>query len=186
MPVPVVPRPTRGRPRLNLARRPSLFWLAALVVAAATGLSVARFVGHTRAEAARWGDLRPTLVATADLEPGTVLGPHDVRVERRPRALVPTAALPGRPGDLTVVAAIAEGEPVLPARLAPVGLSATAAALPPGTVGVAVPTGPGALVLEAGDAVDVPSPSAPTPWATASPRFRWPARHAWCGPTRRR
>ncbi|MBW3641515.1 MAG: hypothetical protein KY447_01210 [Actinobacteria bacterium] len=155
MSVPTVSRPTVGRMRFRLARRPSLFWLAALVLAVATGLSVARFVGDARAEAARWGKVRPTLVATVDLEPGAVLGPGDARVEARPLALVPSGALAGQSEGQTVVDAIAEGEPVLATRLAPAGSSALAAALPAGTVGIAVPTGAGALALTPGDAVDV-------------------------------
>lgn len=155
MPVPTVPRPPVGRPRLRLRRRPTLFWLATFVLAAATGLFVARSVGKATAEAARWGVLRPTLVASADLEPGAALGPGDARVEHRPAALVPAGALEGPAEGQTVAAGIAAGEPVLSSRLAPAGLSATAAALPEGTVGIAVPTGPGALALEPGDAVDV-------------------------------
>lgn len=154
MPVPTIPRPPLGGARLRLGR-PSLFWLAALVLAGCTGLGVARLVGQARAEAARWGVLRPTLVATADLEPGAVLSPSAARVERRPVALVPGAALEAPVEGHRVVAAIAEGEAVLSSRLAPAGLSATAAALPRDTVGIAVPTGPGSLALEHGDAVDV-------------------------------
>ncbi len=155
MPVSTVPRPPLGRARPRLARRPSLFWLAALVVAAGTGLTMARFVGQARAEAARWGVLRPTLVAAADLEPGAVLGPGVARVEHRPLALVPSEALEGPAEGQTVVAAIARGEAVVATRLAPAGLSALAAALPAGTVGIAVPNGSGGLSLEPGDAVDV-------------------------------
>ena len=155
MPAPTVPRPSLGRARPRLARPPSLSWLVALALAAVTGLVVARFVGEAQASAARWGDLRPTLVAVADLEPGAVVGPGDTRIEHRPSALVPLAALGSAADGQTVIAAIAGGEAVVSSRLAPQGMSPTAAALPEDRVGIAVPSGAGALPLEAGDAVDV-------------------------------
>jgi hypothetical protein len=54
-----------------------------------------------------------------------------------------------------VTAWTAAGEPLLDGRLAPGGLSATAARLPEGTRGVAVPIGVAPLPVEAGDHVDV-------------------------------
>lgn len=157
MPAPSLPRPPLRRPRrgLRLPRRPAPFWLAAVVLATLTGLGVARLVGQASAEAARWGEVRPTAIATVDLEPGATVGPGDVVVEHRPAALVPAGALDGPVEGRVVAAAVHRGEPVLAARLAPAGLSPTAAVLPPGTVGIAVPTGPGALPLEPGDVVEV-------------------------------
>lgn len=156
MPAPSLPRPPlRGPSRaLRLPRRPVPFWLAAAALALLTGLGVARVVGHASAEAARWGDVRPTAVATVDLEAGAVVGPGDVEIEHRPTALVPAGALDGPAEGRVVAATVHRGEPVLDARLAPAGLSPTAAVLPPGTVGIAVPSGPGALPLQTGDAVE--------------------------------
>ncbi|MGI8758135.1 MAG: Flp pilus assembly protein CpaB [Acidimicrobiales bacterium] len=155
MPVPSLPRPLPGTARLHLPRQPALFWLAAVVLAALTGLTVARLISQAQAEAARWGDLRPTLVATTDLEAGSIIDSGDVRVERRPATLVPAGALAGPAEGQAVSAPIHRGEAVLADRLAPAGLSATAAALPEGRFGIAVPTGVGALALEPGDMVDV-------------------------------
>lgn len=145
------PRPTRPR----LERRPSLFWLATLVVASLTGLTVARLLGHAQAAAARWGSMRPTLVATVDLAPGAVVGAVDTALERRPAALVPRGALDGPAEGQTVAEPILAGEAVVAERLAPAGLSPLAAALPPGGRGVAVPTGAGTPPLQPGDVVDV-------------------------------
>ncbi len=150
-----LPRPTGGAVRPRLARRPSLFWLAAVVLAALTGLTVARLLGQAQEAAARWGETRPTLVATADLAPGAVVGAADAVLERRPAALVPAGALDRLAEGQTVAAPIMAGEAVVAERLAPAGLSPLAAALPAGGRGIAVTTGPGTPPLEAGDIVDV-------------------------------
>jgi Flp pilus assembly protein CpaB len=54
-----------------------------------------------------------------------------------------------------VASTVHEGEVVLRARLAPAGTSPLAAALPPGTRGVAVPVDAAALPVAPGDVVDV-------------------------------
>ncbi len=155
MSVPTLSRPSLGAARPRLARRPSLFWLAALVVASLTGLTVARFLGSAQAAAARWGEMRPTLVATVDMVPGAVVGEGDTAVERRPVALVPATALDTPAEGQTVAVPILAGEAVVAERLAPAGLSPLAAALPSGGRGIAVPSGPGTPPLEHGDVVDV-------------------------------
>lgn len=173
MPAPSLPRPPlRGSTRaLRLPRRPAPFWLAAVALATLTGLTVARLIGNASAEAARWGDVRPTAVATVDLEAGATVGPGDVAIEHRPAALVPAGALDGPVEGRVVAATVHRGEPVLAARLAPAGLSPTAAVLPPGTVGIAVPTGPGALPLQPGDVVEVLVTVDPTTAGDEQPTF---------------
>lgn len=153
MPMPRLSRPTR--PRWRRPRRPVPFWLLAVALAVVTALTVVRFVGRAEADAARWGSTRATLVALRDVDAGAVLGPDDAEVRLLPAALVPPGALAEATPGATTAWPIHEGEAVLAARLAPAGLSVTAARLAPGTVGVAVPTGPGALRLEPGDVVDV-------------------------------
>lgn len=161
MPISPVPRPALGAPRAPRLPRPSWFWVAAVVLSAVTGLTAARLLGRASAEAARWGELRPTLVAVAELEPGSTVASGDAVVEHRPVALVPAGALDAPAEGRTVAATIHPGEPVLAERLAPAGLSATAALLPAGHVGIAVPTGPDALPLEPGDTVEVLATFAP-------------------------
>lgn len=150
-----VPRPTGriGRPIFG-RRRPSLFWVAAVVLAALTGLIMARFVAGAQQGAARWGEMRPTLVATTDLAPGTALGPADAEVRSLPRSVVPAAALDQLADGQVVAEPILAGEAVVADRLAPSGLSPTAAILDPGARGIAVPASAG-LPLEVGDRVDV-------------------------------
>lgn len=152
---PSLPRPSSRTSRHRLARRPSLFWLAAVVLASLTGLTVARLLGQAQASAARWGETRLTLVATVDLVPGAIVKAGDTAVERRPVALVPAGALDAPAEGQTVAAPILAGEAVMAERLAPAGLSPLAAALPAGGRGIAVPTGPGTPPLEPGDVVDV-------------------------------
>jgi Flp pilus assembly protein CpaB len=92
------------------------------------------------------------VVARHDLEPGDAL--RDVEVRLLPAALVPDGALE-RPAGQVVTAWIAAGEIVVRERVTPDGLSATAARLPPGTRGVAVPQGVAPLPVEVGDHVDL-------------------------------
>ena len=155
MSVSALPRPSARAGRPRLVRRPSLFWLAAVVVASLTGLTVTRLLGQAQAAAAGWGETRPTLVAIVDLAPGTVVAAGDTTIERRPVAVVPAGALDAPAEGQTVAAPIVAGEAVVAERLAPAGLSPLAAALPAEGRGVAVPTGPGTPPLEVGDVVDV-------------------------------
>lgn len=154
-PSPSALRRSGGRALLRRARRPLPFWVAAAVLAAITGLTVARLVGSADAATARYGDARPALVATRDLPPGTVVAVDDAEVRLLPAALVPPGALDGPAVGRVVVGAVHVGEAVLEPRLAPGAPSPTAALLRPGTRGVAVPSGDGGLPLEVGDLVDV-------------------------------
>jgi Flp pilus assembly protein CpaB len=148
-------RRTPARPLARLRRRPSAYWLLAVALALLTTLVVTRAVGRAEAGAARLGGLRPAVVALATLPPGATVGPGDTEVRRLPTALVPPGAVARPPEGAVVASTVHEGEVVLGARLAPAGTSPLAAALPPGTRGVAVPVEAAALPVEAGDVVDV-------------------------------
>jgi Flp pilus assembly protein CpaB len=149
----LLPRPSQ-RPAFWLRRRPLPFWLLAVVLGVATALLVGSLVSSAEAERARWGELRPTLVATADVAGGDHLTASDVAVRRLPAALVPPGALRSLPPGAVVAVDVHRGEAVLAARLVGPGSSAVAARIPAGTRGVAVPTGSG-LPLVVGDRVDV-------------------------------
>ena len=150
----MIPRPAaRARRRFRLRfRRPLPFWLAALALTALTVSTVARVTGAAAAERERWGERVEVLVAVADLEPG-----DELRGELRlvPAVLVPADARSAPAAGETVAAWIGAGEIVLESRLAPAGLSAVTALLPPGTRGVAIPLGLAPLPVEVGDRVDV-------------------------------
>ena len=149
------PRRSAVRPLAPLRRRPSAYWAAALALALVTALVVARAVGRAEAGAARLGGLRPAVVVTRTLPAGAAVAPGDAEVRRLPAALLPRGAVEGVPEGARVSATVHEGEVLLAARLAPVGASPLAAALPAGTRGVAVPLSPGALPVQPGDVVDV-------------------------------
>jgi Flp pilus assembly protein CpaB len=148
----LLPRPTR-RPALRI-RRPLPYWLLAVALGVATAVLVGSLVSDAAAARSRWGSLRPTVVATHDVAGGEHLTAGDVAVRRLPAALVPPGALRSLPPGAVAAVDVHRGEAVLESRLVGPGSSAVAARLPPGTRGIAVPTGSG-LPLEVGDRVDV-------------------------------
>ena len=157
MPDPLPRPPFRAPTWRRFRRRPLLFWLVAVGLAALTALTVTRSVDEARAELDGYGPRRAALVAAVDLGTGVVIGPDDVETRLVPANLLAAGALgvdqvvTGR----TVTAAILAGEALTTARLGPEGLSPVASLLPPGTRGLAVPAGSGAPPLEIGDTVDV-------------------------------
>lgn len=145
------------RRRLRLSRSPFVFWLAVAGLALLTASVVARAVGSAQSLAARYGPLRPLVVAARPVAAGAVLSGGDVDVRLVPASFRPPGAFSSA-GDVkgrTPVVPLLAGEPVLPGHLAPDGLSGVAALLPAGTRAVAVPTGTSSPPLERGDVVDV-------------------------------
>lgn len=141
---------------LALRRRPAL--RRALVGAAAllVGLLVQRAVAGAEAVRAAWGPTRPVVVATHDLLPGRPVGPDDVRIERRPVAMLPAGALGALPEGRAVRSLVLDGEVLLRGRLVATGAEGIAALLPAGTRAVAVPTEPStAPPLRVGQRVDL-------------------------------
>lgn len=150
------PRRRRIRPVLALRRQPRLWWLLTAAVALAVGSVVSAFVAGAERTRAAWGDTELVAVAQRDLAAGTAVERGDVELVAWPRALVPDGAVREIPSGQTVAVAIAAGEVVVAARLAPLGLRGVAATLPEGSRAVAIPVEPGqAPPLEAGDHVDV-------------------------------
>ena len=140
----------------RLAARPVVRRSAVVVLALVTGLAVASLVQSGEAARRSWGASRPVAVATRDLAPGDVLSPGAVEVRRLPAAVVPAGASASAPVGAVVRQPVVAGEPLVPARLAPDGLTGTAALVPEGFRAVAVPLGPtGVPPLAVGDEVDV-------------------------------
>ncbi len=143
------------RARRALAR-PAVRRLCVTALALATALAVAVLLGTASGAPEAWGAPRPVAVATRDLAPGDVIDSGAAEVRDLPGAAVAPAALARVPEGAVVRQAIAAGEPLVPARLAPHGLSGAAALVPPGARALAVPLGPaGSPPLAAGDLVDV-------------------------------
>ncbi len=134
--------------RRRMRHRPLLWWVTVVGLALFAALSLTGAVDRARAEAERFGPLRPVLVARHDLAVGARLTPEQVEVQDRPAALVPDGALDRAPEHQVVAQPILAGEAVVASRLA-------TSLLPAGTRALAVPTGPGRLDLRPGDRVDV-------------------------------
>jgi Flp pilus assembly protein CpaB len=95
-------------------------------------------------------------VATRDLVPGDLVDSSAVEVRRLPEAAVTPGALAEPPSGSVVRQPVAAGEPLVPERLAPQGLTGVAALVPAGHRAVAIPVGPLAVPpLTVGDLVDV-------------------------------
>jgi len=141
----------------RLARNPFVFWAATAVLVVATGSAVARTVAASRADAARYGPLRPMLVATRPVAVGSTVAPADVDVRMVPAGVLPDRALatPDDARDRTVVVALLPGVPVVRDHLSPDGRRGVAALLPPGRRALAVPLDAPAPPLRPGDLVDV-------------------------------
>lgn len=148
-------RRTLRRVLARLRRRPVAWWLATLVLAAITTLVVTSALARAEAGAARYGSTRVVLVAVRDVAAGELLGTGDAEAREVPAGFVPRGAVGSEALGSRVAQALRAGEVVHGRRLAPGGLSAVAALLPPGTRGLAVPSDPGGLPLEPGDVVDV-------------------------------
>jgi len=135
----------------TVVRRAVVLGLAIL-----TGLVVVSLVSSAEAARQRWGRSRPVAVATRDLAPGDLVDGSAVEVRRLPEAAVAPQALAEPPSGSMVRQPVAAGEPLVPERLAPQGLTGVAALVPAGHRAVAIPIGPlAAPPLTVGDLVDV-------------------------------
>ncbi len=141
----------------RITRSPLAYWLVVAVLALVTGMVAARIVGNAGSLAARYGPLRPVVMAVRALDPGSVVDTGDVVARQVPGSLVPEGAVPS-PGEAmgrTVVAPVYPGVPLVAGQLAPDGRRGLSALLPPGSRAVAVPNGRPGLALVRGDSVDV-------------------------------
>ena len=141
----------------RLARSAPVFWVVVAALAGLTALTAARLVGRAEASAARYGSLRPVVVATRPVEAGAVLQAGDVAVRALPAAFLPDDHVVAASDAVarTVVVALFPGVPLVRAQLAPEGVRGIAALLPPGTRAVAVPAGGASAPVRTGDRVDV-------------------------------
>ncbi|HEY8059209.1 MAG TPA: SAF domain-containing protein [Acidimicrobiales bacterium] len=126
-----------------------LWWLAVLGLSLSVGVVLESGLSRAQADARRFGEPVRVVVAAVDLAAGAMAGPETVELRPWPAALVPTGALTTVPDGLVVSQAILAGEPVVEARLGADRL------VPPGSRAQALPTGPGALGVRAGDRVDL-------------------------------
>ena len=137
------------RARLWLRRRPLLWWLAVLGTSLAIGVTIDSSLSRAEADAQRFGPPVDVAVARTDLAAGTLAGPATVELRPWPERLVPSGVLRAVPDDQVVTQPVLAGEPLVADRLG------TDSLVPAGSRALALPTGPGALGVRAGDRVDV-------------------------------
>lgn len=154
----------------RLTRSAAVYWVAVAALAAVTGLTAARLVGGAEAAAARYGSLRPVVVASRPVAMGAVVGPGDVAVRDVPASFLPERHLPAAADAVGRIAVVAlfPGVPLVRDHLAPDGLRGVAALLPPGTRAVAVPGGGASAPVRTGDVVDVLATFDPSSASSAS------------------
>lgn len=143
------------RSTVRLRRSPALFWVLAVLLAAATGSVVSRLVDRAAAAAARYGSPADVVVVRRDVAAGARIERRDVERRAVPAAFVPPGALTDAPVGRVAAVPLLRGQVVVASQLAPGGLSAVAALVPAGRRAVALPTGGLAPPLRRGDLVDV-------------------------------
>ena len=171
-----------ARGRYTLARRPWLYWLGVVALAASGGLVVARAAAGIDDARQAWGETRPVVVASADIAPGDALAGR-ASIRDRPSPAVPESALSSLPAGAVARQHIAAGEAIVaadvaatagPRSLVPDGWSAVAVAeaVPSGAVigdpvvavaGGVVLAAEGMVVGHAGEAVLVAVPADEAP-----------------------
>ncbi len=156
----------------RIARSPFAYWVAVVALAGFTAFTVAGQVGRAGTQAARYGGLRPVVMAARPVEAGSVVRPADVVVRSMPASFLPEGSLraPGEVVGRTVVVPLFRGAAVLAGNLAPDGLEGLVALLPAGARAVAVPTGSASVALRRGDRVDILATFDPPP-AGQDPTF---------------
>lgn len=153
--------------RRKLPRSSVALAMAAVMVGVGTTVALRGRLTELEARAEAAGDLRPAVVAAADLSRGAPIEGGDVRVAQVPEGLLPTGALTGAAEWIgaTPTSDVAEGEILTETRLAHAG--PVAALVPDGfralAVTVALPTG----LLAPGDRVDVLAVAPGRPFAEA-------------------
>lgn len=152
-----VPDPVFVMARLRrVLYRPAVRRLAVTIIVVATMATVAALLRATDAARSRWGDTRPIAVAERDLAPGEGLDASAVALRDLPEALVPDGALEDEPIGAIARYPITAGEPLVADRLAPMGVSGTAALVPDGHRAVGLPASQLSLPpVQPGDLVDV-------------------------------
>jgi Flp pilus assembly protein CpaB len=136
--------------------RSKLLLVLAVVAGAASFSLVRGYAAELEALRPSTGEPTAVVVAGLDLVRGTVLAEGDLGVERVPGAYVP----PGAIGSVeeavgqTLVADLAEGEPLTRTRIGTTG-GPVAALVPSGLRAFVVPSGVPEGVVRAGDRVDV-------------------------------
>jgi Flp pilus assembly protein CpaB len=146
----LLPRPIRRR-----LRRPSIYLVASIALAALTGTVAYGQLSAAQRGARRYGDPVPTAVARIDLRAGDRISADSVEVRSLPASALPATALHTASIGRVIRTPLAAGQVLVFSNLTPPGTSQLSAALPPGTLALAVPQSDTALRLVPGDRVDL-------------------------------
>lgn len=136
-------------------RRPSTYALCGALLSLTTGAVTYRLLDGAADGAARYGDPIRVAVARRAIVAGSTIEAGDVEMRDLPSRAVPPSALRSRSIGRAVRHNVATGRVLIDDDLGTAGTSGTAAALPAGTVALAVPTPTGSLRLSTGDHVDL-------------------------------
>ncbi|MDQ3990827.1 MAG: SAF domain-containing protein, partial [Actinomycetota bacterium] len=119
--------------RRSVPQASKLLFVLSLLVAASATLAMKGHLARLEAAAAGGGDTETVVTAAASLDRGAVLRPDVVRLEAVPAGGVPPGAIRSMSRALgrTLAGAVAAGEVLTAARLAPPG-GPVASLVPPG------------------------------------------------------
>lgn len=146
------------RLRRMVVDHPGAYWLVVLAVGAAGAADVTARVAAVEQRREAWELTTAVVVARVAVAPGEMVDDSVTTLVALPQAAVPGGALTATVPGLVALDALAPGEVVLAHHVVgatPDDPGSSAARLAPGTVGVAVPVGPGGLSLTPGDHVTV-------------------------------
>lgn len=135
-------------------RSPALYWILAAAVGISTTATVTRLVSDAEAGAARFGDTVVVARAVRDLDAGHRIEPDDIERVELPRSAVADVLADEPEGD-RLTHSVGRGEVLAAADVTGGDLSALAAQLDDGRVGVSIQASPASLDTTTGDVVDV-------------------------------
>lgn len=161
-------RPARRRRASSGQQRARRRRAVAAIVAGAVAFAVQHSVDAATAQRRSWTADTPVLVLRRAVRAGERIGAGDVVRSERPRELSPDDAVASLPADPTAAADLSQGTVLSSGLVERRSRSATARALAPGSVAVAVRTGDLPRLAERGDVVDVASPSWERPVASGA------------------
>lgn len=117
---------------------PLTWWIAAILLAAATGAVTTRSLRAADAAVERWGTTAQVFVVTRVIASGDALSIHDVAVRAVPEAMVPHEPVAEDPVGRVALVDLVPGEVLLERRLAGPGRAGPGALLRPGEQAIAV------------------------------------------------
>lgn len=117
---------------------PLTWWIAAVLLAGATGAVTTRSLRASEAAVERWGTTASVFVVTRAIAAGHELGPRAVEVRPVPKAMVPESPVTESPVGRVALVDLVPGEVLVERRLAGPGRAGPGALLRRGEQAIAV------------------------------------------------